>query len=456
MLIPLKLYRDKPLQRQLYEQLLQLIMSSQLAAGTRMPSTRMLADQLSISRITAMLTYERLIAEGYLRTIPAKGTFVYRIATDSTSSTTQDTADSPETEAECLVGRPDCGLFPDAKWRGLVRSALDQMDAGAAHRHADGHPALRKAIARWLSTSRGLAVDADQIILAHGRQHALHIAAHLLLRPGDRAVVESPGDPAAETLLAGTGATLVAVPVDDDGIQTERLPAGPIAMALVTPEHQRPLGAVMGLPRRHALLAWAAMSGAIVVEEDSDSELRYGAMDAPPLMGLERTEMVIHVGDFAASLGPGVTLGHLAVPCRLIEPARAASRLVGEYAGRLEADALAALLDSGLYSRHLHQIRKIYLNRCDTMIRSLRQHFGEHTPIGGMSAGLHLAWMPHNGSAGMMAALARRFGLDAGQAGDRVVLMGFGRLDACQIEAGIGRLHAALAGAEEGLALLQD
>src|SRR4051812_32555607 len=246
---PVTLMRDRPLQQQLYDQVRALIQSSRLAPGTRLPSTRMLADQCGVSRITGLLPYERLIAEGYLRTIPAKGTFVHGA---NPASMPDDAAVAAEPAAPGAVDRPDGRLFPAAKWRALVRGALDHLD-GLAEAQAWSEPLLRQAIARWLSASRGVAVEPGQIILAHGRRHALHIAAHLLLRPGSRVVVEAPGDPDAEALLAGTGAVLLPVPVDGDGLRTALLPSGPAAVALVTPEHQRPLGAVMSLERRHAL-----------------------------------------------------------------------------------------------------------------------------------------------------------------------------------------------------------
>ncbi len=458
MLIPLKLLRDRPLQQQLYEQLLALIVSSRLAPGTRMPSTRMLADQFSISRVTVLLTYERLVAEGYLWTVPAKGTFVHHAPAAGESLPRPDDGAATGTDAGRIPGRADRRLFPAVKWRALIRKALDNPAADGAEEPPHGDPALRQAIAGWLSTSRGLAIDAGQIILAHGRQHALHIAAHLLLGPGRRAAVESPGDAAAELMLSGTGAALVAVPVDEDGIRTERLPEGPAAMALVTPEHQRPLGAVLSLQRRHDLLAWAARAGATVVEADWDGELRYEPMDLPPLMRLDRDGIVVHAGDFAASLGPATVLGYLAVPRQLIGPARAASRLAGAYAGRLEAEALAALLDSGAYARHLHAVRKTYLGRRDALVRSLRRHFGEQTRIGATTAGLHLAWTPppELGPAGAVAGVAARCGLDAGCAGDRVVLLGFGVPGERQIEVAVGRLAEVLAGADQGLATSGD
>ena len=458
MLIPLKLVRDQPLQQQLFEQLRELIVSGRLAADVRMPSTRMLADEFSVSRITVLLTYERLIAEGCLTTIPGKGTFVVsQTAMAPLAFRAQITA-LPNInavdrggDAEPSAARPDPRLFPAGRWRALIRGALDDLGASLAADHQDGDPALRRAIARWLSTSRGLAVEPDQITLTGGRQHALHVAAHLLLRPGVRAVIESPCDPRSEQLILSTGTSVVHVPVDEAGIQTDLLPDGPVAMVLVTPEHQRPLGVVMSEQRRHTLLAWAERSGATIVADDVDGELRYDAMDTPQLMRLDRHDRVIHLGGFALSLGPGVQLGYLALPRPLIAAARTASRLLDDHSGQLEAAALANLLESGSYARHLHHLRKVYLARRDELILALRRHFGAETRISGQSAGLHLVWHlpPCLGHASPVAARARRCGFDAVPLGEATVLMGFGVPDVPQIEKLVGRLAAGLMAATE-------
>jgi GntR family transcriptional regulator/MocR family aminotransferase len=446
MLIPLKLARDRPLQQQLYEQLRDLVVSARLASGSRMPSTRMLADQFCVSRITVLLTYERLIAEGFFVTEPAKGTFVSRPQPPEPTlpalKPISDTAGTPSS-----VGRPDARLFPSGRWRALIRDALDFLGASLVTDHQDGDPALRRAVAGWLSTSRGLAVGADQIILTNGRQQALHVAAHMLLHPRARAAIESPGDPRAEELIASTGAALIGVPVDESGIQTDHLPRGAVAMAVVTPEHQRPLGVVMSDIRRHALLAWAERSGAMVIADDIDGELRYEGMDARPLMSLDRGSRVIHLGGFGLSLGPGVQLAYLAMPRSLIATARAASRLIDDQAARLEATALASLLESGAYVRHLHQLRKVYLCRRNGLLGSLRRHFGPDIRIGGQTAGLHFVWyLPMSlGPAGVVADLARHQGLDAVSLGEDALLMGFGAQDENHTEIGVSRLARALA-----------
>jgi GntR family transcriptional regulator/MocR family aminotransferase len=489
LLIPLKLARDQPLQQQLYDQLRALIASARLQPGARMPSTRMLAEQFLISRITVLLTYERLIAEGYLHTMPAKGTFVARgpngcrdarggigsgiaggaepgrmpaqVASQSgcdheTARQAQTPTPRVPTAPDCTaavmaplpeqrVGRPDPSLFPVARWRALLRGALDRFGAGLPPEHPAGSPVLRGAIAGWLSTSRGLAVAPDQVILVNGRQQALHIVAHLLLHPGDRVVVEDPGDHLATCAYAAAGAVRVPVPVDLDGLRTDLLPAGKAALVHVTPEHQRPLGVVLAPERRTALLDWATRAGAMVLEEDCDGEFRYGGMEAPPLMSLDRSGRVIHVGCFSAALGPWLTLGYMAVPRPLIIPSLAVRRLIDGGTGWLEHTALAEFLESGAYARHVHRLRKAYLSRREALTGAMRQHFGTTTALWGGGAGLHLSWHvpPALGPATMIAEMARNCGLEAAavsHAATQAVLLGFGAVPERELQAGVQRL----------------
>ena len=454
MLIPLNLLRDQPLQQQLYDQLHGLIASARLQPGARMPSTRMLAEQFAISRITVLLTYERLIADGYLETLPAKGTFVARPpARPLDLPPPFDRPGCSCVVTEARVGRPDPSLFPAGRWRALMRGALDRLGAQIGAEHPAGSPALRNAIAGWLSASRGLAVAPDQVLLLNGRQQALHVVAHLALRPGARAVVEDPCDANAAAMLAGEAGSLVRVPVDADGLCTDRLPEGEAALVHVAPEHQRPLGVVLTRARRIALLAWAGRAGALVLEEDCEGELRYGDMNVPSLTSLDTAERVILLGGFCTSLGPWVGLAYLVLPRRLMAAALAARRLIDDSRGGLEETALAELLGSGGYARHLHRLGKTYARRRDVLLAALRRHFGEPASIWGEHAGLHLAWFPppETGSPSYLAALARRCGLEAAalpantrnrMPGGRAVMLGFGSLSERQLESRVAEFAA--------------
>jgi GntR family transcriptional regulator/MocR family aminotransferase len=454
-LIPLKIARDQPLQQQLYDQLHVLIASSRLMLGTRMPSTRMLAEQFSISRTTVLLTYERLLAEGWLKSLPSKGTFVAHPSTaavpERAVSVQIPIASAPaQADSGMRIGRADPSLFPAGRWRALTRSALGRLGAQLAGELAAGHPRLRTAIAGWLSTSRGLAVAAEQIVLVNGRQEALHVAGHLLLRSGMRAVVEDPCDPRTAATFAATGAELVRVPVDLDGLCAGLLPEGPVALAHVTPEHQRPLGVTLTAARRTALLQWAERTGAMIVEEDCEGELRYHGMDVPPLVSLDGSERVILIGGFCSTLGPWLSLGYMVLPHRLVADALAARRLIDDSPRWLEETALAEFLLSGGYARHVHRLGKIYASRRDALVTALRRNFGETTSTWGAGAGLHLTWFPPQeaGAPAALAELARRCGLEAAiPAADktrnepavRALLLGFGLLSEQQIGSRVGR-----------------
>ena len=459
MLIPLKLLRDQQLQQQLFDQLRDLIVSHRLRPGTRLPSSRMMAEQFAISRMTVLLTYERLIAEGYLETRPAAGTFVARppcLVRPCIGGVAEPVCRPAHAmpEPEPRIGIPDPSLFPAGRWRSLMRAGVDGLGAHRAADHPAGSAALREAIASWVSASRGLAVASDQVLVVRSRQQALHLAAQLAWRAwpaGARVVLEHPSEADTATTLAWGRGELVHVPVDADGLRTDLLPAGDTSLIHVTPEHQRPYGSALSLDRRLALLDWAARSGALVLEEDCDGELRYGDMNAPSLMSLDEMECVVRIGGFGVSLGPWVDVAYLVLPRRLVAAATVTRRLIDDSRGGLEHAALTKFLEGGGYARHLHRLTKAYASRRDAMIAALRRRFGSNTRILGQQAGLHLAWHapPRGGPAGSIAALARRCGLDAAALADGVVLMGFGVPDEHHIEAGVRRLADALAEADD-------
>ena len=293
-----------------------------------------------------MLAYERLIAEGFLDTRPPAGTFVAsppswsRAETLERPTPCENLAFSFPDQEPC-VGSPDPSLFPASRWRSLMRAGLDRMGTQRACEHPAGSPALREAIAGWLSTSRGLAVSEDQILLLRGRQQALNVAAHLARAAfsgaglgriaGDgvgrsgNGVARIAGDGVGR--IAGRGMARIVVDLATLGRPHARRrarrsgagpgrrgrscastpPQGEAALIHVTPEHQRPLGVALSHDRRRAILAWASRSGALVLEEDCEGELRYGDMSAPSLMAPDTAERVILIGGSAFRWGRGWT-----------------------------------------------------------------------------------------------------------------------------------------------------
>jgi GntR family transcriptional regulator/MocR family aminotransferase len=265
-----------------------------------------------------------------------------------------------------------------------------------------------------------------------------------------RIVVEDPCDAEAAAAMAGV---LVRVPVDADGLCTDQLPVGSAALIHVTPEHQRPLGAVLSRDRRIALLRWAGEAGALILEEDIDGELRYGDMNVPSLMSLDRSERVILLGGFGVSLGPWLDIAYMVLPRWLVPYAQTTRRRIDDSRGGFEHTVLAEYMAGGGYARHLHRLTKTYAGRRDTLLTALRRHLGAEVQVWGEQAGLHLAWFPppDRGSPENLARLARRLGLDAAAVRDDVVLLGFGVTDEHHIEAGIRRLADTRSGSCEKL-----
>ena len=468
MLIQLNLTRDQPLQRQLYDQLRDLIRSSRLLPGARMPSTRLLAERFGVSRITVLLTYEKLIADGLLETRRASGTFVcqppapvHPVAMPELSA-----REAPGGVAARRTGSPDPSLFPLRRWRALMGNALDQFGAEVRSKQLGGCPALRREVAAWVSASRGMAVCPNQVVVLQGRPQALHLVAHLAAAPGQRVVIEDPTDADIAATLGGLGANLMRIPVDEAGLLTDRLPSGRVALIHVTPEHQRPLGVSLSDARRGALLEWAEGADALVLEDHCDGELRYTTRDVASLRSQDRADRVVLLGGFCASLGPWLGLSYLVLPHRLVGPALAALALIDDGRHRIEETALAELLGSGSYARHLHLLGKTYAARRDALLAALAQNFGP-APILGGQAGLHLTWLapPQLGPGGYLAALARRCGLEAASVSPDVrarfpagwaVLLGFGALPPEQIVARVGQFAALVEARPAELALSAD
>ena len=470
-LIPLKLVRDLPLQQQLYDQLRGLIDGLRLSPGSRMPSSRMLAEQFAISRVTVLLAYERLIAEGYLVTLPAKGTFVARkqeARTDAVKPAAHQGDVRPLPAGGMgRVGRPDPSLFPAGRWKALMRGALDHLGAHVGAEHTAGNPALRSAIAGWLSVSRGLAVTPEQILLVNSRAQALMVAAHLAVGPRAKVVVEDPCDPDAVATLTHGGGEVVRVPVDAEGLRTDCLPDGDAALIHVTPEHQRPLGVSLARCRRLELLDWATRASALVLEEDCEGELRYGLMNIPSLMSLDTADRVILLSGFGVSLGPWLSLGYLVLPRRLIGAGVAVRRLIDDSHGSLEESALAEFLSSGGYALHLHRLGKSYASRRDALVTALELQFGITPKIWGEHAGLRLTWFPQpeTGRAATLAVVARRCGLDAAEVlglrgaapgNAEAVLLGFGGLEERQLQQRVAQFAAMLRDGAAGTMMAAD
>jgi GntR family transcriptional regulator/MocR family aminotransferase len=402
-----------------------LIQAGQLAPGARVPATRELARDLGCSRNIVLLAYEQLALEGYLVTRVGGGTFVAPEVPNVPAAADRSTEASTSEHDERLLSSHGARLAraaTDARniTRGRRKQTLDfryglcepdervvaRMRAafGAALRqdtfgYSDpaGDMLLRQQVAERLRGVRGIARNAEEIVITGGAQQALDICARLLVGDEDRVVVEDPGYEGAWAAFLAAGAELVRVRVDGGGLNPHALPdAGSRVRAVyVTPSHQFPTGAVMSAARRYALLDWARRTGAFIVEDDYNGEFRYAGRSIEALAALEPDGQVIYCGTLAKSLFPSLRLGYLAVP-RALFPAVVACKWVSDRGSSvLLQRTVGELMATGEYDRHIRRMLRRYRTRRDALIRALQKSLGAEVEIRGGNTGSHLAvWLP--------------------------------------------------------------
>lgn len=461
------------LSARIYRQLLEAVLDSRLRPGERLPPTRDLARQLDVSRNTVTVAYERLAAEGFLTSRIGAGTFVCseplarvqgRHAPSGADLHARPIWESVLTPPEVRsalpaydfrVGMTDARLFPLATWRRLVTRALRPASIGGAN-YADssGHAALRAAIARHIGVSRAVRADADDVLVTSGGQQALDLIGRVLIEPGSCVAVEEPGYPPARRLFRSLGARVVGVPVDSEGLTVAAIPKA-ARLIYVTPSHQFPLGTAMSLPRRAALLAWAERRGAVVIEDDYDSEFRFAGRPLAPIQSLDRSGRVIYVGSFSKVMLPMLRLGFLIAPASLHPALRAAKQLTDWHSEVPTQAALARFIDEGLLARHIRKAGREYATRRERITEWLQGECSAVLQLVPSAAGLHLAARVTPGASldvdkavrraeatGVALHALSRFCAEApAQAG---LVIGYGAIPTAKIEEGLRRLRASL------------
>jgi GntR family transcriptional regulator/MocR family aminotransferase len=488
--LPIALARDvnATLQEQIYRQVRDGILAGSLGPGLKLPSSRDMANELAVSRNTVALAFDWLASEGYVESRVGAGTFVAgylpeaaldartRIQPSSLQSASGHRApvtftgrmpasvgrDRPRLAYDFWYGRLDRREFPITIWRRLILENLSRAGANLSdYGHPAGDPELRAAIASHLGATRGMQADPEQIVITAGAQDGLSLLCRILVGNGARVVVEDPCYDSAALLFQSHGASLLAVPVDSDGLITALLPARQeIALAYVTPSHQFPTGVTLPLDRRLALLAWAAVTGAYVVEDDYDSDFRYDSPPLTALSGLDRDHRVIYLGSFSKSIGAGLRLGYLVLPPELVGPAIAAKSLASYGQPWLDQAVVADFLNTGAHRQHLRRMLKTYRVRRDLLVNALTNMFGPDIRLTGADAGMHMMWhLPdHLPDAETVAAAAARF--DVGvyplqvigarsfggtKDAERRLILGYSSLSPKEITTGVGLLRKAVA-----------
>jgi GntR family transcriptional regulator/MocR family aminotransferase len=481
--LPLDGAAATPLFRQLYDGLRERILDGTLAPGMRLPATRGLAGDLGVSRNTVLNAYEQLLAEGYLEGKLGSGTYVHRTLPDAMMQVHPGSAPArpalPRRRAlsrrgEVLArmaavgvrysgpprpfrpGIPALDAFPFDVWMRLVaRHHRRPPRELLGYDHSAGYAPLRKAIATHLGPARAVHCDPDQVLIISGSHQGLDLVARVLLDPDDTAWVEDPGFPSARAVLKGAGVRLAPVPVDGDGLDvaagSARCPDA--RLAYVTPSHQYPLGVTMSLSRRLALLDWARQADAWVVEDDYDSEFRYGGRPLAAMQGLDREGRVIYLGTLSKALFPSLRLGYLVVPPDLVDAFVAARTVIDRQCSTLMQAVVADFLDEGHFLRHIRRMRTLYTDRQETLLRAAGRELGGLLEVCPCETGLHLVgWLADGRQDQEASQSAARLGVETPPLSIYCVerrergglLFGYAGCDARQIRDAVRRLGAAL------------
>ena len=465
---------DEPLFVSISRALIADIARQRLKPGDRLPGSRTLAEMLGVNRNTVHAALGELSAQGWVEAVPARGVFVRaREDTELPRPFTRATALRDHVPARLgfelrtplspRIGRarvgalyldggvPDPRLFPSELLARAYRRALRQRaDSVLDYGDARGEPVLRTVLADLLTRQRGLAAQADDVLITRGSQHAIWLAAHALIAPGDRVGVEAWGYPPAWDALRSAGATLVPLAVDADGVRIdaieEALAQGPLRALYLTPHHQYPTMVALSAQRRLRLLALAKQHQLAVLEDDYAHEFQYEGRPRLPLASADRAGVVVYIGTLSKILAPGLRIGYVVAPRALLD-SMAALRTMSDRQGDSTAEAaVAELLEDGEVERHARRVRRIYRERRDVLAHELTSQLGDRVrfelPSGGMAMWIRVRgskpeqWVERARARGVVFRAGRAYSLEHQtheHASVPFVRMGFTRLDAKEL-----------------------
>jgi GntR family transcriptional regulator/MocR family aminotransferase len=406
---------DLPAHRRVFEAIRRAILSHQLPGGAKLPSTRDLAIDLGYSRNTMLVAYDQLLAEGYVEARTGSGTYV----ADTLPSYLRQTATQVAPQAPSMLPRTlsqrgcrltaapadrhfeiqefvalanDFSAFPHKLWQRLQNKYWRSPDARILdYARAGGYQPLRETLAEYLRVSRSVRLSAEQVLITAGTQQSLDLCARLLADCGDTVWMENPGYWGARRIFDATDLKLRPIAVDAEGINPDSadLATSP-RLVYVTPSHQYPTDVVMSLSRRRLLLEFAARCGAWILEDDYDSEFRYGGRPLASLQGLDNHERVIYLGTFSKVLYPGIRIGYIVVPPDLIKPFRVGLSDIHRPGQMAVQAALSDFIKQGHFAAHIRNVRNRY-GQCRALLQHTLQHTLDATArLSDADTGLHL------------------------------------------------------------------
>lgn len=398
-----------PRQRVLHACLRHAIRSGTLAPGTRLLASRALAAELGVARNSVLYAYDQLATEGYTRP-DRRGTVIMQVksrAAPAIAAAATPAALSRRASALCAMRSPSsqtCGFapgvpaldeFPVTLWRRMLDRAWRALPDGALnYREPAGEPLLRSALADHLRAARGVDCDASQVFITGGTQASLDLCARAFADAGDKAWIENPGYGGALAAFRGAQLNVIGIATDAHGINpgTADWRRHRPKLLYTSPSHQYPTGSVLSLERRLALIAHARATGALIVEDDYDSEFRHDGPPLPAMQGLAPDAPVIYLGTFSKTMFPALRIGFMVAPRALVEPLRELLARSVPCGRAHEQLALAQFLRDGQFALHLRRMRRLYRQRRDALVAALERELGSMGTVHGGSAGMHLAF----------------------------------------------------------------
>ena len=403
LLIPLDSRSKKPLYEQIYSHIRAEIRTGSLKAGERLPSTRVLAEHLKVSRSTTQMAYDQLLAEGYMEARPCRGYFVSHleelVETGATGTGEMETTVEPNAgwRVDFSPRGIDLDSFPYHVWRKLSRNTLvdDNKEMFHSGNH-QGEPGFREAIRSYLHSARGVNCSPEQIIVGAGSEYLLMLLSQIL--EGRHVIaMENPTYKQAYRVFQSLGYEVCPVEMDANGMEPELLAECGANVAYVMPSHQFPTGIVMPVGRRQELLKWAQEAlDRYIIEDDYDSEFRYRGKPIPALQGMDRNGRVIYLGTFSKCIAPAIRVSYLVLPPSLLVRYRSQTSFYASTVSRIDQNILYQFLSGGHFERHLNRMRAIYKTKHDLLLEQvepLRKQF----EIRGEHAGLHILLTSRNG-----------------------------------------------------------
>lgn len=462
-LVPMDSGDKRPLYEQIYAYIRREIRRGSLGYGERLPSTRVLAENLKVSRSTTQMAYEQLLAEGYIEAVPYKGYFVARMEelVDMEPGGNGEMALEAAVEPDrgCRIDFSPRGIdldsFPYNTWRKLSRDTLvDDNKEFFLSGDPQGEPGLREAVRGYLHAARGVECAPDQIIIGAGSEYLLMLLSRILGRD-HRIAMENPTYKQAYRVLCSAGYPVCPVGMDASGMNPGLLEESGADIAYVMPSHQYPTGIVMPVVRRQELLQWAGQKkDRFLIEDDYDSEFRYRGRPIPALQGLDKSGKVIYMGTFSKSIAPAIRIGYMVLPRPLLGVYREKLGFYASTVSRIDQNIIYQFLTGGYYERHLNRMRAIYKGKHDLLLGRLKE-LEEDFEIYGENAGLHILLRNRKGKAESRLVEqaqergVRVYGLSSCCIGEEhvsrssTVVLGYARLSEEQINRGTGLLREA-------------